>query len=96
MKRPKSTYGPNPSAGFFRRGGTCIAELPACGCPDRPGATATATFCRLEIGDTAGWKPALRRKGRTLSTTLRCRLSFRRRHRPDQLVEIIRYIWPEE
>ncbi len=49
-------------------------------------------YSRLETG----WKPALRRKGRTLSTTLRCRLSFRRRHRPDQLVEIIRYIWPEE
>jgi len=23
------------------------------------GATVTATLCRLEIGDTAGWKPAL-------------------------------------
>src|SRR3989442_8068242 len=49
----------------------CIAVLPACGCPDRPGAAVMATFCRLEIGDTAGWKPALRRTGRTLSLALR-------------------------
>src|SRR5205823_10373285 len=27
---------------------------------DSPRATVMATFCRLEIGDTAGWKPALR------------------------------------
>ena len=25
--------------------------------PDKPGAKVMATICRLEIGDTAGWKP---------------------------------------
>jgi len=48
----------------------CIAVLPACGCPDRPARPVTATSCRLKIGDTAGWKPALRGTGLTSSTTL--------------------------
>ena len=41
----------------------CIAALPACGID--PAQRGLTTFCRLEIGDTAGWKPALR--GRSLS-----------------------------
>src|SRR5436309_14558182 len=45
-------------------------RLPACGCAEGSGATVRATLCRLEIGDTAGWKPALRGTGRTLSVAL--------------------------
>src|SRR5437773_2409371 len=33
-----------------------------------PSVTVIATLCRLEIGDPAGWKPALRSNARTLST----------------------------
>src|SRR5213594_2028217 len=33
------------------------------------------TCCRLEIGDTAGWKPALRSYSRALSTALGYRVS---------------------
>src|SRR5438034_6312643 len=45
-------------------------RLPACGCAEESGVTVMATLCRLEIGDTAGWKPALRGTGRTLSVAL--------------------------
>src|SRR6266853_4493485 len=49
----------------------CSSDLPACGRRNVPGAPVVATFCRLEIGDTAGWKPALRQTGRTLPMGLR-------------------------
>src|SRR5213593_3475531 len=51
-------------------------RLPACGCAEESGVTVMATLCRLEIGDTAGWKPALRGTGRTLSVALLCRFTL--------------------
>src|SRR5262245_8071430 len=44
------------SAGFQR----AVSQLPACGPSQQSGRLQKGRSCRLEIGDTAGWKPALR------------------------------------
>ena|SRR6266404_2952729 len=54
--------------------------LPACGRPDKPGAKVMATICRLEIGDTAGWKPALRQTGPIFSIARLGLLDWSRSH----------------